>query len=107
MLPHERSLVSSYKNRPFALVGVQCYDKADKAKAFAKENSITWRSFHDEKGEIAKSWNVEGFPSLFLIDHEGILREKDFGGDKIDTLVEKYVVIAEKANKPAEKAPKK
>ncbi len=100
MLPHERSLVSSYKNRPFALVGVQVGDAPEKAKSFAKENSITWRSFFDQAGAIANAWGVEGYPSLYLIDHEGILREAAFRGeDKVDEFVAKYVAIAEKAMK--------
>src|SRR5437763_1739022 len=87
MYPHERSLVKNLADKPFALIGVNSDpDKKELKKAMEKEN-ITWRSFWDRttQGPISTRWKVEGWPTLYLIDHKGILREKYVGspGDKV------------------------
>ena len=101
MYPHERSLVKKMEGKPFALVGVNSdQDKAELKKAMAKEN-ITWRSFFDGGkigGPIASRWAVQGWPTLYLIDHKGVIRHKHVGspGDKVlDDEIEKLVKEAE------------
>ena len=97
MIPHERSLVTKYKDRPFALIGVECYDKRAAAKKFAEKKKINWRSFLDEKGNIANAWGVNGFPTIYLIDHEGVIREVDPWGKELDDAIERLVKKAEKS----------
>ena len=97
MYPHERSLVKRLEGKPFALVGVNSdQDKAELKKAMKEEN-ITWRSFFDGGkigGPIASRWGVQGWPTLYLIDHKGVVRKKWEGspGDKVmDGEIEKLI----------------
>jgi len=63
-----------------------------------KEN-LTWRSFSDPptsewRGAIAKKWNLAGTPTIYLIDHKGVIRHKWLGGARakvIDKAVEKLI----------------
>ena len=88
MLPHERSLVEKWKNRPFAILGVNS-DGTDteeglaKYREKAKEMSVTWRSFRDESTEpkISDTWKVQGWPTLYFIDHKGVIHHKDIRDD--------------------------
>jgi hypothetical protein len=88
MYPHERSLVKKMEGKPFALVGVNSdRDRAELKKAMEKEN-ITWRSFWNggsTSGPISTRWAVRGWPTLYLIDHKGVVRKKWVGspGDKV------------------------
>lgn len=101
MYPHERSLVEKFKDKPFAIVGIN----SDKDRAIAqravKENSLSWRNFWagaaGTAGPIPTTWNVSGWPTLYVIDHEGIIRHMSHGGDALDAALEKWVVEAEKA----------
>lgn len=103
MYPHERSLVRDLRNRPFALVGVNSDRDLEALKPRLAEESITWRSFWNgplgTKGPISTQWNVHGWPTLFLIDHEGIIRRR-FGGvpeaEAIDEAIRALLVEAEK-----------
>ena len=89
MFPHERSLVKRLENAPFALIGVN----SDKDKQLIKDKNvkqgITWRSFWNGTegtgGPISKEWRVRGWPTLFVIDHEGVIRRRWLGspGDQI------------------------
>jgi hypothetical protein len=101
MYPHERSLVKKLEGKPFALVGVNSdQDKAELKKAMEKEN-ITWRSFWNggsTSGPISTRWAVRGWPTLYLIDHKGVIRKKWVGspGDKVlDQEIDKLVKEAE------------
>jgi hypothetical protein len=101
MYPHERSLVKRLEGKPFALVGVNSdQDKVALKEAMKKEN-ITWRSFWDggsTQGPIAKRFAIEGWPTLYLIDHQGVIRKKWLGspGDKVlDREIDKLVKEAE------------
>lgn len=85
MWPHERSLVKQMENKPFALIGVNigAKDPSDLGKIMATEK-LPWRSLwngpYDAPNSLAKNWNVTGTPTVFLIDHQGVIRHKYVGG---------------------------
>ena len=89
MYPHERSLVKSLKDKPFALIGVNS-DPKDRVQAAIKRENITWRSFWDggrTGGPIATRYQVRGWPTIYMIDHEGIIRYKKPSGPVIDQAI--------------------
>jgi len=107
MYPHERSLVKKLADKPFALVGVNSDRDLDQLKKRLEEEKITWRSFWNGKdgtgGPISTAWNVHGWPTLYIIDHKGVIRHKYLGspGDKVlDEAIEKLVREAEKQGNP-------
>jgi hypothetical protein len=106
MYPHERSLVKKLADKPFALIGVNSDQDLEALKPVLKEQEITWRSFwNGEKGTggpISEEWNVHGWPTLYVIDHKGVIRHKHVGspGDKVlDEEIEKLVAEAAKPRK--------
>jgi hypothetical protein len=108
MYPHERSLVKNLQNRPFALLGVNSDKDRDALKAAMEEEKITWRSFFDgsTSGPIATRWRVRGWPTLYLLDHRGVIRQKFAGppGEKLDAAV---AVLLREAEAEAKKTPPK
>jgi hypothetical protein len=110
MFPHERSLVERLKDAPFALVGVNSDSDLAQMKPKFKEEKITWRSFWNGPdgtgGPIAQDWNVSGWPTLYVLDHEGKIRHKHVGspGDEVlDKEIDDLVAEAKaaKGTKPA------
>ena len=100
MYPHERSLVESMQGRPFALLGVNS-DPKEKVKAAVERENITWRSFWDggsTGGPIASYYGVRGWPTIYVIDHKGIIRYKQVRGPKMDEAVEALLAEAESAS---------
>jgi len=102
MYPHERSLVKKLADKPFALVGVNSDRDLKELKDVLEKEQITWRSFWNGKegtgGPISAEWNVHGWPTLYVIDHKGVIRHKYVGspGDKaLDEAIEKLVKEAE------------
>jgi peroxiredoxin len=106
MFPHERSLVKKLEAKPFALVGVNSDKDLDDLHKVLKDENITWRSFwNGEKGTggpISAEWGVHGWPTLYVIDHKGVIRHHWVGspGEKVmDEAIEKLVKEAEKDSK--------
>ena len=102
MFPHERSLVKRMAGKPFALIGVNGDQAGDELKEKNKEAEITWRSFQNARGNdqkaIADEWKVQGWPTLYLIDHKGTIRRKWVGspGDNVlDEAIDALVEVAE------------
>ena len=102
MYPHERSLVKKMENKPFALIGVNSDQDREALKEVLKTEEITWRSFWNGKegtgGPISTKWNVSGWPTLYVLDHKGVIRHKWLGspGDKVmDEAIERLVKEAE------------
>lgn len=105
MVPHERSLVKRMSEKPFALIGVNGDDADPDLEKKNTEKEISWRSFknkRDGQPSIAEEWNVQGWPTLYLIDHEGIIRHKWLGspGDEtLDKEIDALVAQVEEAAK--------
>jgi hypothetical protein len=101
MYPHERSLVKRLEGKPFALVGVNSDRDRAALKKVQEKESITWRSFWNgggTRGPISTRWGVQGWPTLYLIDHKGVIRKRWVGspGDKVlDREIDKLVNEAE------------
>jgi hypothetical protein len=89
MVPAEVKLAERMEGKPFALVGVNgdCI-RADAKRAVEKEK-ITWPSFWSIKGPdgpIPTAWNVQGWPTIYVLDPNGVIR---FKGEDIDLLNQK------------------
>lgn len=56
-----------------AFIGISIQDTAEKAKAFVKENGITFPTGLDEDGSIKESFGVYGVPVTYFIDKNGII----------------------------------
>jgi hypothetical protein len=105
MFPHERSLVKRMAGKPFVLLGVNGDDseEPDVLKKKNEEAEITWRSFKNARKDqpaLADAWSVEGWPTLYLLDHKGVIRQKWLGspGDAVlDEAIDGLVAEAEKA----------
>jgi hypothetical protein len=105
MFEHERSLVKRLEGKPFALVGVNSDRDRDETKKKNEEEHITWRSFWNNgtRGPIATKWNVQGWPTLYIIDPKGVIRHKYLGspGDKV--LDENIDALVKESEEPTKK----
>ena len=78
MYPHERSLVKRLEGKPFALLGINS-DPKGRLKQVIKRENMTWRSWWDggnTDGPIATQWNVRSWPTIYVLDHKGVIRYK-------------------------------
>ena len=105
MYPHERSLVERYKDKPFALLGVNLESSRGRTREFVKEvmeeERLNWRNWWAPTLDRAqmKAWAVQYLPAVFVIDAKGVIRYRppEDGPDleEIDRLLDRLVKEAE------------
>jgi hypothetical protein len=99
MFAHERSLVQKYEGKPFVLLGVNTDDSLEKLREAQKKYDLNWRSWWDGMGGlISLEWKVPGLPTVFLIDHKGLVRWENPGPPDLkvmDRLIEQLVQEAQ------------
>jgi WD40 repeat protein/S1-C subfamily serine protease len=96
MYPEERELAQKLAGKPFAMLGVNC-DSQDTLREILVDKRVTWRCWSDGKdGPIAQNWQLEGYPLMFVIDHEGVIRHK-FEGQTTPGLLQEAVTKLVKA----------
>ena len=82
MYDEERSLVSEMEKagKPFALVGVNFNDKLEHIQSVVKDRDLNWRSFFaGTDPAIVESYGVQGFPTIVIIDADGVVRSAAHG----------------------------
>jgi glutathione peroxidase-family protein len=102
MYPHERSLVEKYQGKPFIILGVNSDESREEAQRAVTEEKLAWPSFFDDgstDGPIARQWNVNGWPTVYLIDHTGKIVSRVGMRKKDDDLIAEKVKEAESAGK--------
>jgi hypothetical protein len=91
--------VKRLEGKPFALLGVNS-DGKDRLRRTMKSENITWRSWWDggnTEGPIAKAWNVKGWPTIYVLDANGVIRHRDIRDKELDAAINTLVREAEAA----------
>ncbi len=105
MYPHERSLVSRLQNKPFALLGINSDKDLGQLHAAMASERITWPSWWDggsTNGPIANHYGVRAWPTIYVLDHRGVIRFKNVRGDDLDKAVD--ALLEERAQDPSFRA---
>jgi hypothetical protein len=79
MLPGEKALVQRLANQPFSLLGINSDGDAATVRKILADEGITWRQAvdGDTDGPLATRFNVQGWPTLYLLDAKGVIRARD------------------------------
>ncbi len=85
-------------NPQVAFVGVNEKDNLSAAKAFIRDNGVTYPSIVDRIGTLAARWPVPpGLPSTFVLDGKGQLAARFTGGVLADELMPVLTRLAAQA----------
>jgi hypothetical protein len=106
MSPHERSLVKRLKDKPFALLGINSDSDRDELKKVMAKEEITWPSWWNgggTDGGIAKKWNVRGWPTIYVLDHKGVIRFKNKREEALDKAVDALIEEMEAETRKSER----
>jgi len=94
MIPDEVKMVEKFRDKPFALIGINSDDE-DRAvlKKMFIENSITWRNVMEGStdGAITEKWNVHSWPMIYVLDASGTIRYKNITGKALRRAVEELL----------------
>lgn len=68
------------------IVAVDLREPAQQVAAFAEEHQLPFPIVLDSDGGAAQRYHVQGVPTSFVIDREGIIREMHIGAKDEDTI---------------------
>jgi RNA polymerase sigma factor (sigma-70 family) len=99
MYPGERALVERLKGKPFAVLSVMTDKDRASLQQSIKDGEITWRCWWDggmdpldhASGPICKKWRPWSFPTVYILDRNGVIRYKDLRGEALDQAVEELL----------------
>jgi len=90
MYPHERKLIEHLKNQPFVLLSVNTDEGKETLRKSIHSGEITWRCWCDggSEGPISTKWGVQSFPTVYILDADGVIRFKNVRDEELDKAVE-------------------
>jgi hypothetical protein len=66
--------VKEYQGRPFVVLGVNV--DADQGQFRRAAAGQPWPSVWDGEGRIARAYDIDGTPTVFLIEGRGVIRKE-------------------------------
>jgi hypothetical protein len=66
--------VKKLEGRPFVLLGVNADRDRDQVRRVVTVKGLNWRSWWDGDGRIARRWQVESWPTIYVLDGQGVIR---------------------------------
>jgi thiol-disulfide isomerase/thioredoxin len=88
--PKYKEVYAKYKEKGFEIIGVSTDRTKDIAdwKKVIKEKDLNWVHFLDENGDESRQFNINAFPTTFLLNSEGIIIKKDISPEELDEFLE-------------------
>jgi peroxiredoxin len=104
--PQQLELLKKYSGRPFSIVAMSGDDDVETVKQHLANHSLPWTHWYNgPEGGVLDAWNVQAFPTVYLIDATGVIRHRNIHGDELNKAVEWLVKHAEAKAKDEEKEP--
>ncbi|MFO0938002.1 MAG: TlpA disulfide reductase family protein [Gemmataceae bacterium] len=96
MIPHEREMVDKLKGKPFSLISLSADAEVKTLKDFLETEKMPWTHWHiGASGDVHDLLNIEHYPTIFVVDHKGVIRYKEIRGQQLEEAVEKLLKEAE------------
>lgn len=88
-MPKYREIYSKYKDKGFEIINISTDRTKDIGnwKKIIKEKELNWVHYLDENGEKSKYYNINTFPTNFLLDSSGKIIKKDISLVDLDVFL--------------------
>ena len=101
--PYHRFVLENYQDRPIVLLGINSDAELETIRQAKIDENLPYRTWWDGHGQpdadvaategpIATQWNVTGWPDIYILDEEGVIRfVGNRGGEFIAALDKLYM----------------
>ena len=97
-LPHLKEIAKDFAGQPLVILSISWDEDQQVWKDFIAKNGMTWPQYHDADHRLGQLFEIEGLPSYFTIDSNGVLTSESLGGDSdIEGKLKKLVARAKAA----------
>lgn len=92
MIPHHVELTERLKDKPFSMLSVSCDRDQETLEAFLKDTSMPWDHWWvAPESEFKKTLNIASFPTIYVLDHKGVIRYKNIRDEQLEEAVDKLL----------------
>ncbi len=80
-VPKINQLYKKYRDQGMEFIGINVgyNDSVARARAFVKKTGMAYPVIFDKRGKISKMFAVQGVPTVFVTDRNGVIRFKNYG----------------------------
>jgi thiol-disulfide isomerase/thioredoxin len=97
-LPHIKEIAKDFAGQPLVILSISWDEDEQTWKDFIAKNGMTWPQYYDTDHRLGQLFEIEGLPSYFTIDADGLLASESLGGDSdIEGKLKKLVARARSA----------
>jgi thiol-disulfide isomerase/thioredoxin len=89
-IPASKLAMVSVSGSPFgqgSTVGTNIQESQADVDAFDKQYGVTWPAFYDANLTVARLWGMAGFPMIYIVDKNSIIRYAGAGDQDLATLM--------------------
>ena len=90
-MPAMQALYTRYHDQGFAILAVNLQEQDDQMSAFVDEMGLTFPVVIDRAGDLSSAYRVTSLPTTFIVDREGIIRDRIVGGPLAEALIESKI----------------
>ena len=87
-MPAMQALYARYQDQGFEILAVNLQEQDDQMSAFVDEMGLTFPVIVDRAGDLSSAYKVTSLPTTFIVDREGIIRDRIVGGPLAEALLE-------------------
>jgi thiol-disulfide isomerase/thioredoxin len=88
MIPHERAMVERLKAKPFVLVSISADAEKETLTKFLAKEKMPWTHWwNGTEGGIIEDWDVWAYPTIYVLDAQGVIRYRDVRGEEMERAV--------------------
>jgi thiol-disulfide isomerase/thioredoxin len=92
MIPHERELVEKFRDKPFAFISISADEDLSELREVLAGERMSWPNIQDgPDGPIQRLYEIQYFPTIYVLDKAGVIRFKDVSGPQLDRAVERLL----------------
>jgi len=95
-MPSLNRLFNRFKKRGFVVLGISINSPKRSVEAFLKEVPVDFHILLDRSSKVSRDYRVFAYPTTFLIDRRGRLRERfigetDWTAPEVIKVIERYI----------------
>jgi thiol-disulfide isomerase/thioredoxin len=84
-MPSMEKLHQKFKDKDFAMVGINLQESDATVLKFYKENQLTFTTLLDATGDVGAAFRILGIPTTFILDKNGIIIGRVLGPREWDS----------------------
>lgn len=84
-MPSMEKLHQKFKDKDFAMVGINLQESEETVLEFYKEHKLTFTTLLDSTGEVGTEFRIRGIPTTFILDKNGIIIGRVMGPREWDS----------------------